>query len=126
MAADAQHDHAIVGDCVACDDGQMVEMVTTYGERRVLQLECQSCGAAGRIEYVRGEQNPWENPDVQEGIANATVAEIAWIDCPNCHGHGQVKDPLCDLRRAMHGREHPCPDCNASGAVPNVLNTEVA
>lgn len=114
----------IVGACTDCG-GQMVETWRSLGDDRGhLGLECQDCHETGQIEYVLREENPWENPSVQEGVTDTTVEHINWIDCPKCHGHGWVEDPICDLRRAMNGREHPCPRCHTSGTAPRVAESD--
>lgn len=124
MASDSRLVRGIVGECTDCG-GQMIETSLTHGdERGIVQLECQGCGTTGRIEYVLQEVNPWENPSEQEGITDTTVAGINWILCPRCHGHGWVEDPLCDLQRAMNGRDTPCPECHTSGRVPRVVDDD--
>jgi len=114
----------IVGSCTLCD-GQMIE--TTSSKREGvghIGLTCQDCGDQGRIEYLVGEENPWQNPSGRRGVIDTTVKQISWIDCPRCHGHGWIEDPLCDLRRAMNGREHPCPECHTSGSVPRIVESD--
>jgi len=124
MPEDGTYQQVIVGTCVECA-GQMVEKWRSLGGGRGnLGLECQDCGEAGQIEYIIREENPWQNPSVQESLTDPTVKSINWINCPRCHGHGWVKDPICDLRRAMNGRERPCPNCHTEGTVPRVVETD--
>lgn len=123
--AGGTHQQGIIGTCVDCA-GQMVEVWRSlFAGRGNLGLECQDCGETSRIEYIIGEENPWQNPSVQKSVTDTTVKSINWIDCPRCHGHGWVKDPICDLRRVMNGREHPCPNCHTEGTVPRVVETDV-
>jgi len=122
--SDGTYQQGIVGTCVECA-GQMVEVWRSSGDGRgILGLECQDCGETGRIEYIIREENPWQNPSVQESVTDTTVNSINWIDCPRCYGHGWVEDPICDLRRAMNGREHPCTNCHTEGTVPRVVETD--
>jgi hypothetical protein len=37
--------------------------------------------------------------------------------CDRCNGHGMVADPLCDIQRAMDGRDRVCSECGGSGRV---------
>lgn len=116
------HDHyGIVGDCAGCG-GQMIETtcLETDEERRVT-LECQDCGAEGdlRHDFDEGlEGGCWS------GVGNPEFKPLNWIQCSRCYGHGYVEDPICDLRRAMNGREHPCPNCHTTGKVPRVVETD--
>jgi hypothetical protein len=115
---------AIVATCEACD-GRLIEYVVAHhDDRGSVQLVCQDCDTEVRIEYEIGSENPWEKAAETDGVTDATVKDVAWVDCDRCHGHGRVEDPICDLRRAMNGREHPCPDCSASGKVPRVVETD--
>jgi len=45
-------------------------------------LLCEDCGAKGQIKYEMGEEQPWNDPSVCEGVSDMSVAEINWIDCP--------------------------------------------
>lgn len=120
----SEQQHGIVGSCEDCD-GQMVEVSKfTHDGTGTLTLKCQGCGAKGKIDYAVGEEQPWKNPSVQEGVVDTTVKQIHWIDCARCDGHGMIEDPLCDLRRAMNGREHPCPVCDFTGKIPRVVETD--
>ncbi|MDS0284713.1 hypothetical protein [Haloarcula onubensis] len=122
--ASSEQQHGIVGSCEDCD-GQMVEVSKfIHDGTGTLTLKCQGCGAKGRIDYAVGEEQPWKDPSVQEGVVDATVKQIHWIDCPRCDGHKMIEDPLCDLRRAMNGREHPCPRCDFTGKIPRVVETD--
>lgn len=112
--------YGIVGECTGCG-GQVVETSKVLNSGRGhLGLTCQDCGEGATIKYDVGHENPWDDPLVQEGVRDTRVVEIEWIDCPRCHGYGWVEDGLCDLRRAMNGREHPCPECHTSGVVPRI------
>lgn len=114
----------VVGDCVDCD-GQMVEVSLSKADvLGYVGLECQECGETGEIVYRMGEDNPWENPSRSEGVENTTIKHISWIDCQRCDGHGEIMDPICDLRRAMNGREHTCPNCRGSGRSPRIHGGE--
>jgi hypothetical protein len=116
------HEHyGLVGDCAGCG-GQMIETtcLETSGERRAT-LECQDCGADAELrhDFQDGlEGGSWS------GVGNPEFKALNWIQCPRCYGHGYVEDPICDLRRAMNGREHPCPNCDTTGRVPRVVETD--
>lgn len=115
---------AFVGTCEACG-GQLIEYVATVGGgQRSVQLRCEDCDAEVRATYEVGEENPWGVLDEVDGITDAAVKDVAWIDCDRCNGHGQIKDPFCDLRRAMNGREHPCPKCEGTGSIPRVVESD--
>jgi hypothetical protein len=38
--------------------------------------------------------------------------------CERCDGHGYIYGTICDLERAMNGRDTRCPVCHGSGRVP--------
>jgi hypothetical protein len=122
MSGTEYHEHyGIVGDCAACG-GQMIETtcLETDEERRAT-LECQDCGVEAELrhDFEEGlEGGSWS------GVGDPEFKPLNWIQCPRCYGHGYVEDPICDLRRAMNGREHPCPDCNTSGRVARVVETD--
>jgi len=114
---------ALVGTCEACD-GRLIEHIATLHDGTgSIQLECEDCDAEVRIEYEIGEEHPWETATEVDGIADATVKDVAWVDCDRCDGHGQIKDPFCDLRRVMNGRELTCPSCHGTGSTPRVVET---
>lgn len=115
--------HGLVGECLECG-GRMVEHWVTHGSDGVgrIGLRCEDCDGEGRVKYQIGEENPWKDPSVCEGVADMRVAEIRWHDCQRCNGFGWIEDPICDLRRAMNGREHPCPVCHTSGSTPVVVS----
>jgi RNase P subunit RPR2 len=103
----------------------MVETsLSVRNERGYIALECQDCGDTGHIEYIKREENPWENPSVQEAVSNLRIKEIRWQNCDRCDGNGWVPDGICDLRRAENGRENPCPKCHTSGRIPRVVETD--
>jgi DnaJ-class molecular chaperone len=115
MSSDPQDGY--VGVCVQCD-GQMVEHIRSWGgDRTHITLACRECGEEGRVEWVPEEQTPTDNPHSRYGVHSLRHARITWVPCSYCEGHGDVPDPLCDVRRAMNGREHPCPECDATGNV---------
>lgn len=112
---------AIVGDCAGCG-GRMIEFFAAVsdGVRRV-QLRCQECDAEAELrhDFEDGlEGGTWS------GLKDPEFKDVAWVDCERCHGHGEIEDPICDLRRAMNGREHPCPKCQATGSVPRIVETD--
>jgi hypothetical protein len=114
----------MVGVCTDCD-GQMIEtMVAINSDRGTVTLVCDNCGAEACVEYALSETNPWDEAEDVPGIRDVTVEPIAWVDCRECNGTGEVFDPLCDLRRAMYGREHPCHECDATGSVPRVVSED--
>lgn len=39
------------------------------------------------------------------------------VRCDYCDGHGYVYGTICDLQRAMNGRDELCPECHGSGRV---------
>ena len=110
--------HAFLGDCEECGE-RMVEVVrTSGGETRTVQLECEdeTCENVGRLRHDF-EGNPFDDPLVREGVENVRSGMVSWHDCPRCRGQGWIEDPIDDLRRAMNGREHPCPRCHTTGSV---------
>jgi len=114
-------DYTLVGDCAGCG-GQMIEIFAAEkdDERRVT-FRCQDCDAEAELrhDFEDGlEGGSWS------GVVNPETKPVSWIDCPRCHGYGEIEDPICDLRRAMNGREHPCPNCDATGSVPRVVETD--
>jgi hypothetical protein len=113
----------MVGTCTECE-GQLVETLVVLADSGVVVLNCQDCDAEVRVEYQLHEQNPWDVAEDVGGICDPSVASIAWVDCQRCDGHGDIPDPICDLRRSMNGREHPCPECDATGSVPRVVKTD--
>lgn len=121
MASSATQDYAIVGDCAGCG-GQMIECRTLdLDDERRVTLECQDCDAEAELrhDYEDGlEGGSWS------GVGDPEIKPVSWIDCPRCHGHGWVKDPIDDLLRAMNGRDRPCPNCHRSGSVPRVVETD--
>ena len=119
-------DPGLVGKCEECG-GLMVEIWLTYPDHRGrAQLRCQDCGEEAIIEYVRGEENPWENPLDREGVVDVTVEEVTWVDCFTCRGSGEVIgciDDLCHARgECMHDGNDACPDCYGDGQVPRILD----
>jgi len=116
--------HGIIGECTECG-GQMIEHSLSHIDGTGhIGLLCEDCGAEGQIEYEMGEEQPWDDPSVCEGVTDMSVAEINWIDCPRCYGGGWVEDPVCDLSAAMNGRDTPCPRCHTSGSVPRIVEDE--
>ncbi len=114
----------LVGTCEECE-GRLIERVlSSHDGTGWVQLVCEECGTEVRIAYEIGGEHPWEKAAEVDGITDATVKDVAWVDCDRCHGYGQIEDPICDLRRAMNGREHPCPRCDATGSVPRVVETD--
>ena len=47
-----------------------------------------------------------------------TTRLLEGVRCDRCGGHGYVYGSICDVQRAMNGRDTPCSDCNGSGRVP--------
>lgn len=113
---------AVVGDCAGCDDGTMIEeMSLEKDDGRHAHLRCQNCDAEAELrhDFEDGlEGGSWS------GLSNPRMEPVNWIDCPRCDGYGEIEDPICDLRRAMNGREHCCPNCHGSGNVPRVVATD--
>lgn len=129
MSAVQHSEHAIVGVCGGCG-GRMIEVMcstsTVDGELATVRLECQEddCREEAEIRYRPGAENPWKNPSEVHGVVETELREVSWITCPNCYGHGWVEDPICDLRRAMNGREHACAECHTTGTVPRVVEAD--
>jgi hypothetical protein len=46
------------------------------------------------------------------------------VPCDRCDGHGWVYDPICDIKRAMNGRDERCPECHGRGRVAWVPDPE--
>lgn len=120
------NEHGLVGECEECG-GLMVEIWLTHPENRGrAQLRCQDCGKQAKIEYVRGKENPWQNPSVQEGVVDVTVEEVTWVDCFRCRGSGEIVgfiDDICHARgECMHNGNDACPRCHGDGQVPRILD----
>jgi len=113
------YDAAIVGDCAGCG-GQMIETFAVE-EDNERTLRCQDCDAEAEL---RHDFDDGLGGASWSGVGDPELKTVSWIDCPRCHGHGEIEDPICDLRRAMNGREHPCPNCDASGSVPRIVETD--
>jgi len=113
---------AVVGDCTDCEDGTMIEetCLEKTGSRRV-QLRCQDCDAEGELQH---DFEDGLDGAKMSGIENPRMESVNWIDCHRCDGYGEIEDPICDLRRAMNGREHSCPNCHGSGSVPKIVATD--
>jgi len=110
-------DFQLVGDCAGCG-GTMIETFSVSDDdvRRV-KFECRDCDATAELRHEFGS-NPEDGS--YSGVGDPEIKPVSWIDCPRCHGHGEIEDPICDLRRAMNGREHTCPNCNGSGTVARI------
>lgn len=39
------------------------------------------------------------------------------VICDYCDGHGSIYGTICDIQRAMNGRDTVCPECRGSGRV---------
>lgn len=67
-----------------------------------------------------GDEYPRER---EERLCESCVKEIQrkklldGIRCPNCDGEGYVYGTICDLQRAMNGRDQRCPECHGTGTV---------
>lgn len=109
--------HAFLGDCLECGERMVEVLRTNGGDTRTVQLECE--GACDNVSRLRHDfdENPFDDPIVREGVENVRSGMVSWHDCPRCHGHGWVEDPIDDLRRAMSGREHACPRCDTTGSI---------
>jgi len=39
------------------------------------------------------------------------------VRCDRCDGHGRIYGSICDIQRAMNGRDTRCPECHGDGRV---------
>ena len=39
------------------------------------------------------------------------------VPCERCDGHGWIYGTICDIQRAMNGRDERCPECLGRGTV---------
>lgn len=111
----------LVGDCAGCG-GTMIETFSVVNnDERHVKMECRDCGSESELRHEFGS-NPEDG--AWSGVGSPEIKPVSWIDCPRCHGYGEIEDPICDLRRAMNGREHTCPNCNGSGTVARIHETD--
>lgn len=74
------------------------------------EQDCMRCGNA--VEHDRDSRLCNEcDKHIQRQLLRKGSA------CDRCDGHGMVADPICDIKRAMNGREHVCSECGGSGRV---------
>lgn len=112
-----------VGTCLECGAQMVATVSVDSDEERLLQFECQDCGAGGRLRYPL-ERGGLEDPIAREGVRDVAFAWIRWIDCRQCYGRGTVK-PMCDLQAAGGRRVH-CTRCDGSGSEPRVVEGDRA
>lgn len=59
----------------------------------------------------------------ESALCESCEKHIQWkklmdgVSCDYCDGHGWVYGTICDIQRAMNGRDERCPECLGSGRV---------
>jgi len=67
-----------------------------------------------------GDEYPLER---ENSLCESCVKEIQFsklmegIRCERCDGGGWVYGSICDVQRAMNGRDTRCPECHGTGRV---------
>jgi len=61
--------------------------------------------------------------DREKSICESCEKQIQWsrlhegVRCERCDGAGRVYGTICDLERAMNGKDTRCPECHGTGTV---------
>lgn len=74
------------------------------------EWHCSRCGD----EYPR-DRDDSICEDCQKEIQFEALLE--GVRCKRCDGHGRVYGTICDVQRAMNGRDTMCPECHGTGRV---------
>lgn len=91
---------------LATDGGEKAD----GGESQHFDVHCSRCGT----EYPRERENTiCENCEKRIQLSKL----MDGVRCTRCEGHGWIHGSICDIQRAMNGRDTRCPECHGSGRV---------